>query len=241
MWKILFELSDRFFAIIPIKKWRVFLRGTVLFDYRNKLNALLRIRPDLKHTKMRLAKGGGSLVFIFNKETFKVRKHQHESSTFNRFIYEKRVTDAIRSFCPITIPNIEFFTSGDFTFYKSDFIPGKLLVSIPAWKIKKYQQQISKQLADFIYKKSFANPPEIEDLKTVPTQPGFSWVHGDMCSNILVNPKTMKITGIIDWEWAGYSPTDAEFNGLVWVRKKMRKIGLDKSTRTEYQEILKKH
>lgn len=241
MWKILFELSDRFFATVPIKKWRVFLRDTVLFDYRNKLNALLHARPDLKYKKMRLAKGGGSLVFIFGKETFKVRKHQHESSTFNRFIYEKRVTDAIRSFCPIAIPNIEFFTSDGFTFYKSNYIPGKLLVSVPTWKIKKYQQQISKQLADFIYKKSFANPPEIEDLKKVPTQPGFSWVHSDMCSNILVNPKTMEITGIIDWEWAGYNPTDTEFNGLVWVRKKMRKIGLDKSTRAAYQEILKQH
>ena len=40
-----------------------------------------------------------------------------------------------------------------------------MLVDIPTWKIKKYQKQISQQLAEFIYKKSFANPPEIEDLK----------------------------------------------------------------------------
>ena len=52
-----------------------------------------------------------------------------------------------------------------------------------------------------------------------------------MCSNILVNPKTMVITGIIDWEWAGYGPISNEIKGLVWVRKKMRKIGLDKTTK----------
>ena len=238
MWKLLFEFSDRFFAIIPIKKWRRFLRGTVLFDYRNKLNALYTVRPDLKHKKMVLAKGGGSLVFIFGKETFKVRKNHHESSTFNRFFYEKRVTDAIRPYCSLQIPKIEFLTSNGFTFYKSDYIPGKLLVSIPTWKIKKYQQDISYQLADFIYKKSFANPPEIDDLRHLPVKPGFSWVHGDMCSNILVNPKTMKITGIIDWEWAAYKETDKEFDGLVWVRKKMQKIGLDKSTRAAYQKVI---
>ena len=69
MWKLLFELSDRFFAVIPVKKWRTFLRGTVLFDYRNKLNARLCARPDLKRKKMRLAKGGGSLVFLFLANT----------------------------------------------------------------------------------------------------------------------------------------------------------------------------
>ena len=48
----------------------------------------------------------------------------------------------------------------------------------------------------------------------------------------------MKITGIIDWEWAAYKETDKEFDGLVWVRKKMQKIGLDKSTRAAYQKVI---
>lgn len=239
MWKILFEFSDRLFAIVPIKKWRVFLRKKVLFDYRNKLNALKKACPELNFSKMRLAKGGGSLVFIIGKDTFKVRKHIHESKEFKRFVNEKRITDAIRSFCTIEIPNITFFDSDGFTFYQTARIPGRLLVSIPGWKIKKYQAKISKQLAEFIYKKSFANPKEIEDLKANPTAPGYSWVHGDMCSNIMVNPKTMNITGIIDWEWAGYKETDKEFRGLVRVRKKMQKIGLDKSTRAAYQKIVK--
>lgn len=238
MWKILFELSDRFFAIIPIKKWRDYLRGVVLFDYRRKLNALRCARPNLNFRKMRLAKGGGSLVFIIDNDTFKVRKHTHESQEFARFEYEKRITDAIRPFCTIEIPNIKFFKSNGFTFYETARIPGKMLVDIPTRKIKKYQQKISKQLAEFIYKKSFANPPEIADLQKIPITPGYSWTHGDMCSNILINPKTMVITGIIDWEWAGYRETEREFIGLVRVRKKMRKIGLDKSTRAEYQKII---
>ena len=115
-----------------------------------------------------------------------------------------------------------------------------MLVNISTYKIKKHQKQISKQLAEFIYKKSFADPKEIEDLKTIPTTSGCSWVHGDMCSNIMVNPKTMVITGIIDWEWAGYKETNKEFRGLVRVRKKMQKIGLDKTTHTEYEKLVNK-
>ena len=240
MWKLLFELSDRFFALIPVKKWRNYLRRVVLFDYRRKLNALKSTRSDLNFKKMRRAKGGGSLVFIIDNDTFKVHKHVSEAKEFTRFRYEKRVTDAIRPFCSIQIPDIDFFNANGFVFYKTDRIPGTLLINIPTWKIKKYQNQISKQLAEFIYKKSFANPKEIEDLKTVPTQSGYSWNHGDMCSNILIDPKTMQITGIIDWEWARYSDTKSEFDGLVRVRKKMRKIGLDKSTQIAYQKILDK-
>ena len=239
MWKILFETSDWLFRLVPVRKWREYLRVIVLFDYRRKLNALMSAYPNLNFKKMRLAKGGGSIVFIIdNKYTFKVRKRNFETINFERFNREKRITDAIRDYCTIQIPHIEFINIGEYTFYKSDFIPGKLLVDIPTSRIKKYQQQLSHQLAEFIYKKSFALPGVIDDLRTKPAQNGFCWNHGDMCSNILVNPKNMTITGIIDWEWAGYSNINNEFKGLVWVRKKMRKIGLDKSTKREYQKIL---
>ena len=46
--------------------------------------------------------------------------------------------------------------------------------------------------------------------------------HGDMCSNIIVNPETMDVVGIIDWEYAGYSSLMREFFGLFRVRRKMR-------------------
>lgn len=238
MWKILFEFSDRIFAIIPIKKWRLFLRRKVLFDYRRKLNALRNARHDLDFRKMKLAKGGGSIVFIIGNDTFKVRKFSSESHEFTRFAREKRITDAIRPFCTIEIPTINFFDSDGFTFYESPRIHGKMLVDISSRRIKKYQKQISNQLAEFIYKKSFANPPEIADL-CGKQRAGFSWNHGDMCSNIMIDPKTMIISGIIDWEWAEYSEIEREFDGLVRVRRKMKKIGLNISTHDAYNKILK--
>ena len=240
MWKLLFEFSDRLFSIVPAKRWRKFLRSNLLFDYRRKLNALRHARPDLNFRKMKLAKGGGSLVFIIGNETFKVRKHNYEAGKFTRFYREKRITDALRPYCTIEIPDIEFFDIDGITFYKTSRINGKLLIDIPTWKIKKYQKQISKQLAEFIYKKSLAKPSEIDDLRKDSIKNNFSWIHGDMCSNILVNPHTMKITGIIDWEWAMYGPTENEFSGLVRVRKKMQKIGLDKTTCAEYKKITNK-
>ena len=240
MWKVLFEFADRLFAIVPVKKWREYLRVTVLFDYRRKLNALKSMYSELNFNTMRLAKGGGSLVFIINNRyTFKVRKYNNEASNFARFYREKQITDALRDFCTIQIPNIEFVDIGQYTFYKSDFIPGKLLVDIPTRRIKKFQEQISQQLAEFIYNKSFARPKAIDKMRTCPIKKGFCWNHGDMCSNILVNPATMVITGIIDWEWACYSSINHELRGLVWVRKKMRKIGLDKSTRKCYLKLLR--
>ena len=190
---------------------------------------------------MRMSKGGGSIVFIMdNKITFKVRKHHHESKKFSRFEREKTITDALRPFCTIQIPNITFIESDGYTFYVSQFIPGKPLDDVPSWKIKKYQNQISKQLAEFIYKKSFADPVELQPLRGE-KHDGFSWLHTDMCSNMLVDPKTMVITGIIDWEWAHYSSIADEFEGLVRVRKKMRKIGLDKSVEKCFNEIVKQN
>lgn len=237
MWKILFEISDRIFSIVPVKKWREYLRVEVLFDYRRKLNALKSEYDEMDFRTMRLTKGGGSLVFIVEEKiAFKVRKHNSETANFERFIREKRITDALRPYCTLPIPNIEFITINGYTFYKSDFIPGKLLVDIPTKKIQENQNELSMQLAEFIYKKSFANPAELFDLKSEYVS-GYCWNHGDMCSNILVNPKNMKITGIIDWEWANYGPIDNEFRGLVWVRRKMRKIGLDKTTKDWYKKI----
>lgn len=239
MWKLFFDFCYFCSRFIPNRRWRDNFRANKLFDYRHKLDALRRARPDLNFRKMRIAKGGGSIVFIIGTDTFKVRKFKTESGVFERFEREKAITDALRPYCTIEIPNINFFTADGFTFYETKRIPGKLLIAIPTWKIKRYQKQISRQLAEFVYKKSFADPKSISHLKPKKIASDFAWNHNDMCSNILIDPKTMVITGVIDWEWAAYTPTDKELSGIVRARKKMRKIGLDKSTRKEYEKIVK--
>lgn len=244
MWKYLFEIGDLLSSLIPVKKWRDYMRIHVLFDYRRKFNALKSRYKNIHFHNMRLTKGGGSIVFIINnKTTFKVRKYNFEATNFERFDREKMITDALkplRKQTKIDFPKIEFITIGEYTFYKTNFISGKLLINIPSRKIIRNLDKISEQLADFIYKKSLLDPAELKEMRGK-KQNGFSWIHSDMCSNILINPKTMDITGIIDWEWSKYDSTEREFWGLVRVRKKMRKIGLDKTTKLAYEKILSKN
>ncbi|MBQ7409322.1 MAG: hypothetical protein IJV03_02040 [Alphaproteobacteria bacterium] len=244
MWKYIFEIGDLLSSLIPVKKWRDYMRIQILFDYRRKFNALKSKYKNIHFHNMRLTKGGGSIVFVIdNKTTFKVRKYNFEANDFERFNREKMITDALnplRKQTKIDFPKIEFIETGGYTFYKTNFIQGKLLVNIPSHKIIKNLDKISTQLADFIYKKSLLDPIELKQIRGK-KQAGFCWVHSDMCSNILINPKTMNITGIIDWEWCRYDSIEREFWGLVRVRKKMRKIGLDKTTKLAYEKILSKN
>jgi len=244
MWKYIFEFCDFLFSMIPVKKWRDYMQIQVLFDYKRKFNALRSKYKNINFHNMRLTKGGGSIVFIINnQDTFKVRKYNFETNDFERFNREKEITDGLdelRKLTKIQFPKIEFVKIHGYTFYKTNYIPGKLLVSISAYKIKKYQDKISDQLAEFIYKKSLLDPKSLQK-KRGDIQPNYSWIHSDMCSNILIDPKTMDITGIIDWEWAKYAPTEREFYGLVRVRKKMRKIGIDKSTKIAFDKITNKN
>lgn len=240
MWKLLFDTGYIFSCLIPCTKWREHFRVHTMFDYKNKLRALYTQYPELKNNRIKLGKGGGSLAFIINKKTvYKVRKYD-ANVIHERIAKEKRITDALRPFCEVQIPQIEIVHIGQYVFYKQVFIPGKLLVNVSSSKIKKYQDKISKQLAKFIYNKSLCFPQELHDLSG-DKKDGYSWLHSDMCSNILINPKTMIITGIIDWEWATYAPTKHEFDGLVRVRKKMQKIGLDKTTSRWYNKIVPKN
>ena len=68
----------------------------------------------------------------------------------------------------------------------------------------------------------------------------FGLIHGDMCSNIIVNPKTMDITGIIDWEYAGYNSIWHEFFGIFRVRRKMRLTDIAPYAIREYWELKEK-
>jgi len=46
----------------------------------------------------------------------------------------------------------------------------------------------------------------------------FRFCHGDLHhQNILINPSTGKITGIIDWECAGFRPWWTEVAGVGWL------------------------
>ena len=124
MWKLFFETAYALSFLIIVPAWRKRFRDWTLFGYREKLDDLLATCPELRNKKIRLAKGGGSLAFIFdNKDVYRVRKRLAEATTiFPRLEREKRITDALRNYCTVKIPKIEFVQGGKFVFYKTQLL-----------------------------------------------------------------------------------------------------------------------
>ena len=91
-----------------------------------------------------------------------------------------------------------------------------------------------KQLAEFIDAMHNADPKEIKDLKS---GDGDGWNHNDICNNIIVDKKTMKIVGLIDWEYAGWGKLETEFNNCVRFSKKIKKSGIGDIIKREYDKL----
>ncbi|MBR4891579.1 MAG: phosphotransferase [Alphaproteobacteria bacterium] len=176
---------------------------------------------------MRLAKGGGSLAFIVNDTVFKVRKfHKHDNSE-EKFTYEKMITDAIAPVLPVQVPHIDLIWADEYLFYKTKYIKGRVLMDLPLKKIMKHNHKIGEQIGHVMYKLFNTDFKQLKSIKQKNANKlDCGLTHGDMCSNIIVDPKTMDVVGIIDWEYAGYSSLMREFFGIFRVRRKMRKTDI---------------
>ena len=239
MWRIFFDALYIMSWAIPYGPWRRWFRRKKLFGYHEKLVALRNAFPKQDWRHFRLAKGGGSLAFITpSGRIYKVRKFDHGDETLKKFTREKRITDAIAPILSIQIPKISIHKIGEFTVYETKFIPGHILLDLPMKKICEYREQIGQELGKIIYTLFNAKLPELADLGPRDEKnTDIGMVHGDMCSNILVDPKTMKITGIIDWEYAGFGSLKREFFGLFRVRRKMRLTDIAPEAMWEYYKL----
>lgn len=236
MWKLFFNIAYAFSFLILVPSWRYRYRDWTLFGYREKLNDLLKTCPELRGKKMRITKGGGSLAFVFdNRYVYRVRKRRFEATeVFPRLERERRITNALRRYCTVAIPDIKIIRGEKFIFYKTTFIPGVMLASLPKKTLNQNSDKIAEQLAQFLKKLHAANPKSIADLTT--KDKNCHWVHSDLCSNILINPKTFVITGIIDWEWACWAHVSLDFHSLYNRRRKMRNTEIPIKTVIKYYE-----
>lgn len=238
MWRIYFELCDFLAGLIPNRKMREDIRCRKLYDYRKKYNALRAALPKSEFKHVRVIKGGWNIGFIVaNKYVCKIRKYHDKSVPDDKIKREKRITDAFQAIVPIRIPKIEIVKSHGYTFYKYDFIPGKNLNRMPLKTIVKHGWEWGKQLAQFIDAMHNSDPKEIADLKN---DNGNGWNHNDICNNIIVDKKTMKIVGLIDWEYSGWGTLETEFNNCTAFSKKMQKSGIGVAIQLEYHAIQKK-
>ncbi len=236
MWKFFFDIAYAFSFLIFIPRARRRFRDWYLFGYREKLDDLLNTVPELKNKKMRLTKGGGSLAFIFeNRDVYRVRKREAEAtSVFPRLAREQRITNALRRYLPVSIPKIEFVHGKKFVFYKTGFIPGVILANLPERELNAHADEIAQQLANFLKKLHAAKPKSISDLAG--KNADGHWVHTDLCSNILINPETFVVTGVIDWEWTSWGNVSMDFISLYNRRRKMRRTEIPIKTVIKYYE-----
>ncbi len=237
MWRLYFEFMDFIVGIIPNRKLREKIRKEDLYDYRKKFNALRAALPQNEFKHVRVIKGGWNIGFIVdNKYVCKIRKHFDKEISNEKIMREKRITDAFSKIVPLKIPTIELIQTKGFTFYKYNFIPGKNLNRMSCKTIGDNGWKLSQQMAEFIDAMHNSDPAEIADLKSAN---GDGWNHNDICNNIIINPKTMDIIGLIDWEYAGWGTLETEFENCDKFSKKMKKAGFGVAVQIQYHLIQK--
>ena len=241
MWQTFFRICNFLCNFIPNPKRRAEIRKKRLYDWAKKYAALRRACPELRFHHVRMIKGGWNIGFIVDKKyVFKIRKFfDDESHPVRKIMREKRITDAFANISPLKIPKIDIVESDGYTFYRYNFIPGRNMNTFSLRTIKKHEQQWGKQIARFIHIIHNATPIGIDDTRDMD---GDGWNHNDICNNVIINPTTMKIVGLIDWEYAGWGMLETEFRNCTIFSSKIRQTNLASIIRAEYEKLSnKKH
>ena len=235
MWKLFFEICDILVCFIPDPQIRRRIRYKRLFDWREKYHALRAAQPELRFAHVKMIKGGWNIGFIVdNKFVFKTRKFLDTSVPAERIMREKRITDAFEKISPLAIPKIEIVHAGKYVFYKYNFIRGHNMNKLPTRTIARNRELWGRQLAEFINAVHHARPTEIRDLQR---GEGDGWNHNDICNNIIVDTKNMRVAGLIDWEYAGWGTLETEFNNCTAFSSHMRASGIMDVIRREYAKM----
>ena len=242
MWRMFFDFLHVISFLIPGKKYRERFRVDKCFDYYNKLQAIKHACPDMDWKHMKMAKGGGSLAFIVDNTVFKVRKFHKKDNSEKKFTYEKMITDAVAPVLDIQVPHIELVQAGEYLFYKTTFIPGVVLLNLPMKRIMEHNEKIGRQIGRIMRTLFNTDFPQLKSIMPkCKNKSDCGLTHGDMCSNIIVDPKTMDVVGIIDWEYARYDSLMREFFGIFRVRRKMRQTDIAAYAMREYWDLMHKN
>jgi len=239
MWQTFFRFCNFLCGFIPSRTTRERIRHDYLYDWAKKYRALRAACPELRFRHVKLIKGGWNIGFIVDKKyVFKIRKKfSNDDAQIAKIMREKRITDAFANIAPVAIPHISIINAGEYTFYRYNFIPGCNMNTYSLTTMRKHVKTWGKQIAKFIYAMHNARPDEIDDLKD---RDGDGWNQNDICNNVIINPKTMKIVGIIDWEYAGWGMLETEIKNCTLFSRKLRQTDMDKIIRNEYAKLADK-
>lgn len=239
MWQTFFKICNFLCNFIPGANRRERVRHDKLYDWAKKYAALRHACPELKFRHVKMIKGGWNIGFIVDhKYVFKIRKKfSGDETQMAKIMREKRITDAFADVAPVAIPHIKIIKAGEYTFYRYNFIPGRNMNTFTLRTMRKHITPWGKQVAKFIYAIHTARPDGIDDLRD---RDGDGWNHNDICNNIIINKKTMKIVGMIDWEYSGWGMLETEIVNCTRFSKKLRQTDFDKVIRAEYRRLATK-
>lgn len=156
-----------------------------------------------KHPKITTSIGFGCHNFVVIVDKNIVFKFPFKTDGKRVAIREQRITDALRPISSIRIPKTTIIYWNNMAVRKYKFIDGISLESLSKKERLKHIETITKQLAKFLYEIGTADPKEIRDLKPTPSaKPSFmyGWCQNDLWYNFIMDKKTLKIKGFIDWE-----------------------------------------
>ena len=174
------------------------------------------------------------LLSLSQNDLIEIKKE----SDINRAKTEKRITDAFRNIVPFKIPNIDIVYAKQYVFLRYEYIDGINLTSLPPETIMTHRFKWAKQIANFIFLMHHNDPDCLSDLKT---PKGDGWGHNDICNNMIVDPKTMDIIGLIDWEYAGWDLLSTEFKNCTAYSPKLQQADFDSLLHFEYVKMKNKN
>lgn len=235
MWMQFFAVCDFLCNFIPGRRRRAMVRRKYLYDWRKKYRALRHAYPQLnfRHTKM--IKGGWNIGFIVDhRYVFKIRKFYDKTTPVEKIMREQRITNALADAASVRIPRIRVVRAGKYTFYEYDFIPGRNMNTFSGAAIARYAPVWGAEIGEFIHSIHNAQPALLDDLQDCP---GDGWNHNDICNNVIIDPDTMHVAGVIDWEYSGWGMLATEYENCVAFSKKIRESGILSHIQKKYQEL----
>ena len=177
----------------PIRKWTRFAKSF----------------SDKKYPNVKYTYGFRCVNFVVTIDDKWVFKFPLKTDGWAIAEREQRIVDALRAISPIKIPEMEVLGFNGMAVRKYECIHGGVgFHHLDKKTQNKNADIIAKQLARFLYVIGNADPIEIRDLKKYKSdKPSImhGWNQNDLWDNFIMDPKTFKIIGIIDWEDAGFN------------------------------------
>ena len=215
---------------IPNKQTRNLLRTKLKFDTKWCRDFVYEYMGTRNlHIKSYVGHGCKNIILVVNKQVcFKFPITEDANYNPER---EKLITDYFRTKLKIQIPQIEIIKHGYIYIKKYDFVNGVPVDHANRKLVKQNISKIAEQITDFIFTLSTDNPKELKQFVPAHSKkPGFlyGWGHNDIGGNFILDPNTMDVVGIIDWESATYGDLmpDILIASRHWSRRSWDALGV---------------